>query len=194
MFQEVARVSSVYGCRDTAAKPPRVRGANTRDGRSVTGWNNIEFPMLRRDVREMTYKQHDLRKDLREIIATIGNLAPSLAKLKSNTASDQEAAIRHCLLSLLNSHSETEDPLDYIENTLLGSKYRIADNVRNVLAMALERSDVCVLRKVDALRCAIDFAEAFNEIELDSWGTCSQDDAYKLALSAFSVAMAIIRP
>ena len=142
----------------------------------------------------MTCKQHDLSKELREMITIIRSLAPSLARIKSSAASDQEAEISKCLLSLMSIRSDILESLESSENTLLNSKYRFVDNVRNVLAMALERSDVSAFRKLDALRSAIDFAEVLDDIELDSWGTCSQDDAYRLAMSAFSVAMAIIGP
>jgi hypothetical protein len=140
----------------------------------------------------MTSTQDDLTKAIREIITSIRNLKPSLGRIKSSTASDQEVALKRCLLIINNDHSAIFGSPQSTEETLLYSKYFFVDNVRHVLAMALERSDVSATRKLDALRSGIDFAEVFDDIELDSWGTCSLDDAYKLAMSAFSVAMAII--
>ena len=118
----------------------------------------------------MTCKQHDLSKELREIITIIRSLAPSLARIKSSAASDQEAEISKCLLRLMNIRSDILESLEISENTLLNSKYRFVNNVRNVLAMALERSDVSAFRKLDALRSAIDFAEVLDDIELDFMG------------------------
>jgi hypothetical protein len=138
----------------------------------------------------MSDKSDDVNKEMREIITRIRNLTPWLVRIRSSIAADQDAGLRTCLLSLRNDRSETLGGQKYSDNTLPRSKYLFVDKVRNALAVALERTDVSAFRKLDAIRCAIDFADAFDDIELDSWGTCSQDNAYRLAMSAFSVAMA----
>jgi hypothetical protein len=142
----------------------------------------------------MSGEPDEVNDEIREVIARIRRLAPWLARIQSNPPSDQDAAFRLCSLSLKNDPSEA---LGVNKNTAKAppnSKYLFVDNVRSVLAAALVRTDVPAFRKLDALRCAIEFAEAFDEIEVDSWGTCSQDDAYRLAISAFSVAIAAVRP
>jgi hypothetical protein len=136
----------------------------------------------------------NVNNEIPEIIARIRRLAPWLAKIQSSPPSDQDAEFRSCSLSLRNDRSQAFGANNCNAMALPNGKYLFVDNVRSALAAALERTDVQADRKLDALRCAIDFADAFEEIEFDSWGTCSQDDAYRLAMSAFSIAMATGRP
>jgi hypothetical protein len=142
----------------------------------------------------MSGEPDDVNIELRDIIARIRGLAPWLAKIQLTPASDQDAAFRSCCFSLRNDRSEAIGANKGAAKAPPNGKYLFVDSLRGALAAALERTDLHACGKLDALRSAIDFAEAFEEIELDSWGTCSQDDAYRLAMSAFSIAMATARP